>query len=517
MSNGWSRKIFLCPDEPTEDDFRPDTERILDELRKSGIPDSEPVRFSLKALRSLYPLCPDAGWKFTVTLAYDGRGWEITRLEAGDTTTAHYGLCADMGSTTLVMQLVDMESGQVMAQTDEFNPQIAWGTDILTRIFYAKDYPDRLHRLQEAVVEGFQKLIRQLEADTGVDISGCAALIVSGNTTMIHFLLGLDAFCVFHTPYAVRTLEPDPVWAGELKLPIDGYVYCVPGKANYLGGDIISGVLAAQIADRPEISVFLDIGTNGELVVGNQDFLLAGAGAAGPALEGGVVKTGMRAEPGAVDRVSIKKGSFQVHTIGNRPPKGICGSGIVELLAEMYLHGWMDFRGKLVPEASCQIKNAEGRELAAEYAPGLFFFQSDIDEFLKTKAAACTMVEYMLQVIGLSMEDISYFYVAGAFGTHIDKEAGVTIGLYPDIDRDRIISPGNTSLFGARMMLLNRNLKEKAKELIETMDYVQFGAVDDFLHLMVAATAVPHTDFSRYPSVMRRQKEIQSKNKESHL
>lgn len=515
MKNGWSRKLFLCPDAPTAEDARPDTERIIDEIRKQGISGQEPVRFSVKALRSLYPLCPDADWQITVTLAWDGEGWEITRLEAGDTTAAHYGLCVDLGSTTLVMQLVDMETGQVEAQAAGFNPQIRYGTDILTRIFYAKDDPGRLAELQKATVRGLSELMQKLEAETGVDVSACAALIVSGNTTMVHFLLGLDAFCVFHTPYAVRTLDAGPLSARDLDLPMDGYVYCCPGKANYLGGDIVSGVLAAGIADSPELSVFLDIGTNGELVVGNQDFLVVGAGAAGPALEGGVVRTGMRAEPGAVDRVRIREGKIQVHTIGEIAPKGICGSGIVDLLAELFLYGWMDIRGKLVPEASRWIQRPEGGELAAEYAPGLFFFQSDIDEFLKTKAAACTMVEYMLQVIGLSMEDISRFYVAGAFGTHIDKESGVTIGLYPDISRDRIICPGNTSLSGARKILLDRGLKKKAEELIGKMDYVQFGAVDDFLHLMVAATAVPHTDFSRYPSVMRRREEIQRHSEEA--
>ena len=183
--------------------------------------------------------------------------------------------------------------------------------------------------------------------------------------------------------------------------------------------------------------------------------------------------------------------------------RGICGSGIVDLLAQLFLAGWMDIRGKLRPESSPLIIFGDDGETAVEYAEGLYFYQSDIDEFLKTKAAASTMVEYMLGLIGLSVKDISRFYIAGAFGTHIDKESGVTIGLYPDIDREKIVSPGNTSLQGARRILLDRKQREKALELLERMDYVQFGAVDDFLHLMTAATAVPHTDLERYPSLMR--------------
>ncbi len=546
MNSGWSIKQYLCLPAPSQEDARPDTERILEKLDGLGM-DTGHIRFSPRVLRGLYPLCREADWKLTATLGFDGAGWEITRLEAGDTSGCHYGLCVDLGSTTIAMELVDMETGKTAAGVSGFNPQIAFGTDILTRIFYAKDRPERLEELRLAVVRGISELMEKLKERTGVDVSSCAAMVIAGNTTMIHFLLGMDAFCVFHTPYAVHTLRPDVYRARDLEIPMEGFVCCCPGKANYLGGDIISGLIAVEMAESEEVCVFLDIGTNGELVVGNREFLVAGAGAAGPALEGGVVRTGMRAEKGAVDRVRIRDGVIWTHILGeedrkmhssmeyrqgNKPGKtptagvqmydqragntgrdrmekagsarGICGSGIVDLLAQLFLAGWMDIRGKLRPESSPLIIFGDDGETAVEYAEGLYFYQSDIDEFLKTKAAASTMVEYMLGLIGLSVKDISRFYIAGAFGTHIDKESGVTIGLYPDIDREKIVSPGNTSLQGARRILLDRKQREKALELLERMDYVQFGAVDDFLHLMTAATAVPHTDLERYPSVMRK-------------
>ena len=351
---------------------------------------------------------------------------------------------------------------------------------------------------------------------------------------MMHFLLGLDAFGVFQSPYAVQTLEPEVCRGAELGIPVQGYVYLCPAMENYLGGDIISGMLATGIPDREEISVFLDVGTNGELVVGNQEFLLAGAGAAGPALEGGSVRTGMRAENGAVDRVTTENGRLKAHVIGETEAKGICGSGIVDLLAELYLNGWIDLRGRF-QEAENQMEKARrARERAvpdsrspkvsqsATRPPkrmwstplstrqGLCFYQSDIDEFIRTKAAAMTMVEYMMNLIGLTMEDVGRFYVAGAFGTHIDKESAVTIGMYPDIDRDKIISPGNTSLQGARKLLLDRSLREKAEEIIERMQYVQFGAVEEFIELMRAAQAIPHTDLQRFPTVERRLLERQA-------
>lgn len=502
MQNGWSRKVYLKLEPPAPEDNRPDSERILEAVGKLPEFSGKQLRMGISALRALYPLCPESGWEITVTLGYDGSGWEIVRAEPGDTTGYHYGLCADLGSTTIAMEAVDMRDGTVAGSVSVFNPQIRFGEDILTRIFYAKDQPERLEEIRMATVEGIRLAIEELERQMGIRAEESAALIIAGNTTMTHFLLGLDAFCVFQTPYAVHTLMPEVYRAGELDLPLEGFVYCYPGRANYLGGDIISGMIATELSEQEGISVFLDIGTNGELVIGNRDFLICGAGAAGPALEGGVVRTGMRAEPGAVDQVRITDGKPKVHVIGGGAPRGICGSGIVELLSELFLNGWMDLRGKLIPGTSGDICVEDG-EAGVEYAPGLVFSERDIEEFLRTKAAAGTMVEYMMQQIGITMDDVERFYVAGAFGTHISKEAGVTIGLYPDIPRDKIVSPGNTSLTGARKMLLDIGKKDHAERLLDRMDYIQFGAVEDFVHLMGAAMAFPHTDLERYPSVQR--------------
>ena len=491
MTEGWSKKVFLRLERPTPEDAVPLQTRILRELGGRGA-----VRICPAVLREAGEILEESDWAVTAVLGFDGRGWELLRLEAGDTSGEHFGLCVDLGSTTVLMELVDMNTGEVRGRESMFNPQIAFGEDILTRIFYTKDRPEHRRELQEAVTKGFGELMARLREGTGVDVFSCAAMTVAGNTTMIHFLLGLDAFGIFQAPYAVQTLAPDVFRGEEIGLPFSGFVYCCPALANYLGGDIVSGMIATGIPDQEEICVFLDVGTNGELIVGNRDFLLAGAGAAGPALEGGVVHTGMRASRGAVDRVFTREGALQVHVIGEGRAEGICGSGIVDLIAELFLNGWIDIRGRIGEEAPPAVETPEGA--AVEYAPGLYFYQSDVDEFLKTKAAAMTMVEYMMSLIGLSMEDIGRFYVAGAFGTHIDKESGVAIGMYPDIDREKIISPGNTSLTGARKMLLERSNREKALEILERMEYVQFGAVEDFIHRMAAARAIPHTDLQRF-------------------
>ena len=557
--NGLSRKIYLELPLPTEDDPRSDQQRILDSLAAAGV--EERVHMPVHILRKLYPLLDNAKWKITVSLAWNGENWEMVEIEEGDTTAQHYGLAVDLGSTTVVARLLDCNSGEILKEVSCFNKQIQWGTDILSRIFYCKDNKEKLEEVRRATVESICECMDKLDAslemqgtsseqkaeNNGVSESGddrgaknaakkartishsALSMVIAGNTTMIHFLLGMDAFCVFYTPHAVHADCPGFQLACDLDIPLKGYVYCYPAKSNYLGGDIISGMIDTELYKKNEISVFFDIGTNGELVIGNKEFLLCGAGAAGPALEGGVVRTGMRADIGAVDEVKIRDGNIYVHVIGSHKedsgsheknsgnheenssgeePRGICGSGIIDLIAELFLEGWIDIRGKLSPEKSPLIQERDN-QLCVEYAPGLYFYQKDIDEFIRTKSAAHTMVEIMLRESGLDLDQADRFYVAGAFGKHVSKESAITIGMYPDMDRDHIINAGNSSLEGAQKLLLNRSLLTDIDQILEEMVYIQFAEVEDFLELMVAAQALPHTDYKRYPTVMEKLKERQ--------
>ena len=520
--NGLSQKRYLELPLPTEDDPRSDQQRILDSLMAAGV--EERVHIPVHILRELYPLLDNAKWKITVSLAWNGENWEMVEIEEGDTTAQHYGLAVDLGSTTVVARLLDCNSGEILKEVSCFNKQIQWGTDILSRIFYCKDNREKLEEVRRATVESICECMDKLDAS-----HSALSMVIAGNTTMIHFLLGMDAFCVFYTPHAVHADCPGFQLARDLDIPLKGYVYCYPAKSNYLGGDIISGMIDTELYKKNEISVFFDIGTNGELVIGNKEFLLCGAGAAGPALEGGVVRTGMRADIGAVDEVKIRDGNIYVHVIGSHKedsgsheknsgnheenssgeePRGICGSGIIDLIAELFLEGWIDIRGKLSPEKSPLIQERDN-QLCVKYAPGLYFYQKDIDEFIRTKSAAHTMVEIMLRESGLDLNQADRFYVAGAFGKHVSKESAITIGIYPDMDRDHIINAGNSSLEGAQKLLLNRSLLTDIDQILEEMVYIQFAEVEDFLELMVAAQALPHTDYKRYPTVMKKLKERQ--------
>ena len=520
--NGLSQKQYLELPLPTEDDPRSDQQRILDSLAAAGV--EERVHIPVHILRQLYPLLDNAKWKITVSLAWNGENWEMVEIEEGDTTAQHYGLAVDLGSTTVVARLLDCNSGEILKEVSSFNKQIQWGTDILSRIFYCKDNKEKLEEVRRATVESICECMDKLDAS-----HSALSMVIAGNTTMIHFLLGMDAFCVFYTPHAVHADCPGFQLARDLDIPLKGYVYCYPAKSNYLGGDIISGMIDTELYKKNEISVFFDIGTNGELVIGNKEFLLCGAGAAGPALEGGVVRTGMRADIGAVDEVKIRDGNIYVHVIGSHKedsgsheknsgnhednssgeePQGICGSGIIDLIAELFLEGWIDIRGKFSTEKSPLIQERDN-QLCVEYAPGLYFYQKDIDEFIRTKSAAHTMVEIMLRESGLDLDQADRFYVAGAFGKHVSKESAITIGMYPDMDRDHIINAGNSSLEGAQKLLLNRSLLTDIDQILEEMVYIQFAEVEDFLELMVAAQALPHTDYKRYPTVMKKLKERQ--------
>lgn len=510
--NGLSQKRYLKLSPPTKEDQRSFRQRILDGL---GMEEGQ-VRIPASALRSLYPLCEEAGWELTVSLGFDGFSWVVLNLEKGDTAGEHLGIAVDLGSTTVVLSLMDMNTGESLGKVSVFNRQIAHGQDILSRIFYSKDHPEALEELRLNTVKSIQEGMELLSGETGKKASKALSMVIAGNTAMIHFLVGMDAFSVFAAPYAVRADRTGFLAAGELGIPISGYVYCFPAKANYLGGDIISGLTAVGIQKKEKVNVFFDVGTNGELVVGNREFLVCGAGAAGPALEGEVVKTGMRAVDGAVDAVSMEDGSIRLHTIGEKPPIGICGSGIVDLVAELFLSGWIDFRGRYVEEASPWIQyDGEYEEYAVEYAPGLKFYQSDIEEFLRTKAAAYTMMEYILDAVGLTLDDVEGFYMAGAFGAHIRKESAVAIGMYPDVELGRIHQVGNSSLLGAEQMLLDRSLLREAEGILDLMEYVQFGAVDNFLQIMNAAMALPHMDLGRFPTVkkelLRRQTQKEKK------
>lgn len=502
----FSEKVFLQLKMPTEETPVSDQRRIALALEVLGY---ENVTFPLEVIGKLYPLCRNAGFDITVTLVKREFDWVVTNVEAGDTTAFHYGLAVDYGSTTIVMQLSDLNSGAIIEEVSEVNGQVVFGTDILTRITYALEGKENAKSLQFATMETFRRLLESLEEKTGIPARKCPIMVISGNTTMIHFLLGLDAWTVFASPFAPVTTNPGFFWGKEVGMAFEGLIYAVPAASNYVGGDIVSGLITLGIHKKEETSLFFDIGTNGELVIGNKEWMMAGAGAAGPALEGYISKFGMRAAPGAIDKVQIQGNHLTFTTIDGQKPIGICGSGIIDLLAQMRKNGWIDRAGLLVPGAASRIVFLEEEKqyaviyaTAEESATGtpLYFSQTDIHQYLDTKAAAYTMIDCLLETAGVSMEEVSHLYLSGAFPAHSDLEAAITIGIFPDLPREKYALVKNSSLDGARKLLLERSLLAEAKDLAENTYCVQFASVPDFLVRMQAAKFIPHTNMDLFPS-----------------
>ena len=503
----FSVKEYLSLKMPTEDLTLSDHKRIELALRTLGYKN---ITMPLHILRRLYPLCRNADFDITVTLVQREYDWVVTAVEAGDTRQHHFGLAVDYGSTTVLMQLVDLNTGTAIAQEKMVNGQAAYGTDILSRITFSMESSANAEALQAATVQTFQQLMDSLTRSTGIDASQCPIMIISGNTTMVHFLLKLNAWTVFASPYAPIASDPGFFWGQELNMDFAGLVYFLPAASNYIGGDIISGLLTLDIHKREETSLFFDIGTNGELVIGNKDWMMAGAGAAGPALEGYISRFGMRAASGAIDTVKIHGEELSFTTIGHQKPVGICGSGIIDLIAQMRLQGWINIAGDLEPAASPRIRYVdEEQQYAAVYATEeesatgqpLYFSQTDIRQYLDTKAAAYTMIECLLEASGTGTEDLARCYLSGAFTAHSDLESAITVGIFPDLPREKYTAIANTSLDGARALLLDHTLLQEAKELSENIYCVQFASIPDFLVRMQAAKFIPHTDMNRYPTV----------------
>ncbi|MBV7272871.1 DUF4445 domain-containing protein [Clostridium sp. PL3] len=499
------KKEYLELKPPGFGDTVADKDRILQALK----PKYGDVYISMSTLKFYYKLLRNFDWELTVTMVHNSYSWEIIIIERGNTTDKNFAYAADLGSTTVIMQLVDLNSGNILGEESIVNHQATYGADILSRIFYVKDNDDHLKEIQQCTLSNFIELMDKLYSLTGISPAECGALIIGGNTTMIHFLFGIDPWFIFSTPYTPSFNRCEFISGRDIGLPFNGLVYCFPSVANYLGGDIISGLLTTDIHKRSELALYMDIGTNGEMILGNNEVMIGVAGAAGPALEGGISKQGMRASAGAVDSVRIVNNEMIITTIQNEKPIGICGSGIVDLLAEMLLEGWIDYSGRFVPGKSERIVLREG-EYAVIYAwenesgsnEELLFSQTDILNFMDTKAAANTMVAFLLDELGIVPQEVKRIYMAGAFGTYINLESAITIGLYPDLPRERFVQIGNGSLKGACMLLKDEEELLAVESIVKNINYLQLGEAKDFLSKMYAAKFLPHTDFTLYPTVM---------------
>ena len=422
------------------------------------------------------------------------------------------GLALDIGTTSLVMYLVDLITGKIIGSVSEYNPQIKYGEDIINRIVYSAK-KGGLKRLQESVTESVNDMILRLISGLDLDEEDIVSMMIAGNSTMMHIFYGVPPKYIREEPYVTVTNRFPEMGADRLNLKYikNAKVYNIEGVASYLGGDITSGVLATNLAKRESLTLLIDLGTNGELVVGNQDWMMGCSCSAGPAFEGGGVKCGTRAVDGAIEKVEIDQSTYHCYyeVIGGRRPSGICGSGLIDLIGEMYLKGVIDRKGKFNrdignPNLKCiekdcvYIVESKGKTSTGE---DIYISETDINNLMRAKAAVYSGIRTLLDEVDLSISDIEKVYIAGGLGKNINIENSIIIGMLPDIDIKKYAFLGNTSITGAYLSLLSEDKYKFTSELANKITYIELSMNMKFMDRYIAGLFLPYTDLSDFPTV----------------
>ena len=502
------RKILLQLPPPSQSDNIADVERILRELRKRLGWHSYEI--SLACLQQISGTLRENDWRICVTLAKDKEHYRIVDLGPPDPADQNFGLAVDVGTTTVVAQLIDIPARKVVAVEGSHNKQAQFGEDVISRMIYACK-KGGLAPVHQAVIENINALIEKMVQNNDVSPEQINGVVAAGNTTMSHFLLGLTPCTIRVDPY-VPTADIYPqIAARDLGININpkAILETIPSVASYVGGDIVAGVMACGIPDHPEVKGLIDVGTNGEIAIGNQDWLVCCSASAGPAFEGGGTRCGMRAIKGAIEKVHIVGGRVTYQTIGNGRPRGICGSGLIDCIYELVKAGIIGADGRFhksrndprfdILDDIPQYCLAFPQETEAGEA--VVIAESDILNLIKSKAAVYAAIKCLLDYIGMGFDQIHTFYVAGGFGNFLNISNAVGIGLLPDIPRERIQFVGNSSLTGARMCLLSEKALETCFNISRSMTNIELSSFQPFMDEYIAAMFLPHTDRRLFPSI----------------
>jgi len=503
------QKIYLELQEPSSEDNISDIERVIRGLRKKT--EYQVFETSLGCLQGLAFNLRENDWKVTASIAKHGDIWKILQIEPGDKNDENYGLAVDVGTTTVVAQLVHMRSGNVLGVTGTHNLQFHYGADVISRMVYACSRDGGLHPLHEAIIKNINNLIKTLIDEKGVDRDQITSVVAAGNTTMSHLLLSLIPCSIRMDPYVPTAKNFPQVRAGDLGIDInpEGIVEVMPDVASYVGGDIVAGVIACGIADSPKVKVLIDVGTNGEIVIGNNDWMVCCSASAGPAFEGGGISNGMRATRGAIERITFDNGNLSYKTIGNGKPRGICGSGLIDCIYEFVQNRIISNDGKFNSSSgNGRIIEKDGeKEFIIAYAQDtesgkdLNISESDIGNIIRSKGAVFAAIKSLMDYVGVRPDEVDTFYVAGGFGAYLDIPKAIGIGLLPDLDLERYRFVGNSSLMGARIALLSRHVSDRAVKIANGMTNIELSTYQPFMDEYVAAMFLPHTDRSLFPSV----------------
>jgi len=501
------RKINVRLREPSLTDIVADVDRLLEAVEsETGLK----VKVDYDVIRKTPHVLRREEWSISVTLWRDE---EIISVEPGFSQDM-YGFAVDIGTTKLAGYLVDLSNGTIMAATSMMNPQIAYGEDVITRIKFAMEDEENLKILSRSVIKGINKLISEACRKAQISRRRIYDMTVAGNTAMHHIFLGIPPNYVALIPYPAALQSAVDVKARELGVKINpgAYVHALPTVAGFVGGDAVADILATEIYRADEVSMLIDIGTNTEIALGNNEKLVACSCASGPAFEGAHIKHGMRALSGAIERVWIDPETFEVgyKTIEDEKPRGLCGSGIIDAVAEMLKTGLIDSSGRFNMEIDTPRlrRNENSVEFVIAWrdetlnAYDIVVTQNDIREIQLAKAAIYTGASILMKHRKIQPGDIQKVYLAGAFGNYVDPQNAKIIGMYPDVPLERVEFVGNTAGSGARIVLLSVDARRTAEEMAKKIEYVELGADLNFQNEFLKATYLPHREPDRFPNVM---------------
>ncbi|MHC4322397.1 MAG: ASKHA domain-containing protein, partial [Planctomycetota bacterium] len=515
------KKICLKMEPPTMDDNVADHERLYQAIMMNQGIELNVMQTGYRILKKLPEVLRQNDWTVTVTLGHRGKVLEIIDVQPGDTSSINYGVAIDVGTTTVVASLLELKTSKVVDSEAVYNTQMKYGEDYIQRIIYAIQN-DALDEMQKAIVTDINNLISSLVKRNSINLDDITAIVCAGNTAMHHFLLGLDPERIRKEPYIPTANFIPPIRAIQLGIDINsrGLLYTLPSVAAYVGADITSGAAAIRL-DREEMpTLLIDIGTNGEVVLGNKEWMVCCSASAGPAFEGSGIKHGMRAAKGAIEIIHITK-EFEVSysTIGNVPPRGICGSGLLDCIAEMLRSGIIDRSGnfqKGIETDKLRQKDDEYEFVLVQKEDTgidseIVISQADISNLIRSKGAIYAAVSLLIESMGLSISDVHCVYLAGGFGNYLNVRNAITIGMLPDMPASRIKFVGNTSLTGAKMALISEDAFETVQNIASQMTYFDLMGNQKYMEEFMSANFLPHTNLDEFPSV---QEELSSQNEQ---
>ena len=509
-------KIYLEMDPATAEDNQADVTRIINHLRLQH--DEHRLTMDLKLIRKVPDIIRQGDFKVTATIVRpvrkDGKT-EIVNIEPYDTSDRNFAIAMDIGTTTIFGQALDLLTGEVLAEHGEFNSQISYGEDVISRIIFAEK-DDGLEILHQKVIEVINKINEKIIKKAKIGKHEVTTITLAGNSTMTQLLLKINPSYIRRDPYVPASIMYPPFHASEIDIDLADHTIALiyPGVSSYVGGDIIAGIMASGMYRDSELTLYMDIGTNAEIAIGHKDWMVCTAASAGPAFEGGGVKFGMRATKGAIEDFSINPETYDpmIITVGNKKAKGICGSGMITLTAKLLEAGVIDSRGKF--NRSLDTPRIRQTDEIWEYVlvykdntqidRDITITEPDLDNLIRAKGAMYSAAVTLLEEIGLTVNDIERIILAGGFGSYVELQSAITIGLLPELDPEKVTYLGNGSLLGCKINSLTNSLRRDVARVVSMMTNFEMAATPSYMDHYMGALFLPHTELNNFPKVKER-------------